>query len=183
MHNAVQIKINLLETETGNQYRVIYWGLAILVFAIMGILAGYFYESQSRELARLQDINTKLKANVTQYNSEMSTLKPILELEKDIADKSKKVEATEKMQVSYAKIITEIDKVIPPQVIIVEVNIKAQKVVVTGFGPDHSRVAKLLEGLKGSSRFKNVTVLASQMDETSNEAKFTIEMDWEAEKK
>jgi len=41
----------------------------------------------------------------------------------------------------------------------------------TGFSPDHS--------LKGSFMFKNVTVLASKMDEKINEAKFTMEIEVE----
>ena len=49
----------------------------------------------------------------------------------------------------------------------------------TGFSPDHSQVARLLEGLKGSFMFKNVTVLASKMDEKINEAKFTMEIEVE----
>jgi len=183
MENPLRININLLEPQPRVQSRVISYGLGFLVLAVLGGLSGYFYMLQSRELTNQQAVNTKLKAELKQYEKEMTIFKPLQEMTNEMTSKSKKVQELEKMQVSYADVMMEIDKIVPPTVIMAGVEIKAGKVIMAGFSPEHSQVARLLEGLKGSSKFKNVTVLASQMNEETNEVEFTLEMDWEAEKK
>ncbi|MDD3364779.1 MAG: PilN domain-containing protein [Syntrophomonas sp.] len=183
MQNLVQININLLEQAAVNKLRLLYWGFGFMIMAIIVSVAGYSYMSLNEELNNQKIVNADFKLEVKKYNAEILGLKPIQELEKEMARKSQEVDEIEKEQVSFSNLITEIDKVIPPKVVIVGVEIKAQKVVVTGFSPDHSQVARLLEGLKGSSRFKNMTVLSSKMDEKIDEAKFTMELDLEAEKK
>jgi Tfp pilus assembly protein PilN len=183
MQKPVQININLLETKPRFQSPIFYGVLGIIVFTMLAGFAGFFYMWQSRELDKQQAVNNQLKAEVKKHEKEMAIFRPIQEMNKDMAIRSQQVEELEKMRISHADIMREIDKVVPPKVIMVGIEIKAQKVVITGFSPDHSQVARLLDGLKSISRFKNVTVLASQMGEKNNEADFTIEMDWEGEKK
>jgi len=183
MESPLRININLLEPQPRVHSRVINYGLGFLVLAVIGGLSGYFYMLQSHELTNQQALNTKLKAELKQYEKEMTVFKPLQEMGSEMNTKSQKVQELEKMQVSYADAMMEIDKIIPARVIMVGVEIKGGKVIMTGFSPEHSQVARLLDGLKGSSRFKNVTVLASQMNEKTNEVEFTLEMDWEAEKK
>lgn len=179
MQDLVQININLLEREDVNNLRLLYWGLMFMMMAIFGGLTGFSYMSLSKEFNYQQAVNADLKSEFKKYDNEMLVLKPILEMKKEIARKSQEVIEIEKEQLSYRDVIAEIDKVVPPKVLIVGVDIKALKVVMTGFSPDHSQVARLLEGLKGSFMFKNVTVLASKMDEKINEAKFTMEIEVE----
>lgn len=183
MQSQIPININLLEPSPRSSHRFNYYVLGFLILAITGVLTGYFYILQNRELANQQALNTELKTEVQKYEKEMAIFKPIEELSKEIASKNQKVNSLEKTQESYAKVMMEIDKALPSKVIVAGVEIKGQKIVLTGFSPDHSQVARLLDGLKRSTIFKNVTVLGSKINEKTNEAEFTIDMDWEAEKK
>ncbi len=183
MQNFIQININLLERESVNKLRLIYWGFGFMIMAIIVGLAGLSYMSLHKELDSQQVLNVDLKSEVRRYNAEIVKQKPIQDMEKEMTRKSQEVVEVEKEQVSFSDVINEIDRVVPPNVLIVGMDIKAQKVVVTGLSPDHSQVARLLEGLLGSSRFNNVTVLASKMDEKIEEAKFSIQLDLKAEKK
>jgi Tfp pilus assembly protein PilN len=183
MKTPTEININLLEPQPWVQPRMFYWGLLISALAVMVIIVGYLFILQNRQLTDQQAINTKLKAETKNHEKDMNIFKPIEEMSKEMASRGQKVEALEKMRVSYLEVITEIDKVVPANIMMAGIDIKAQTVIMNGFSPDHSQVARLLEGLKASPRFKNVAVLSSQIDEKTNEAKFTVEMDWEAEKK
>ncbi|PKM78586.1 MAG: hypothetical protein CVU90_00895 [Firmicutes bacterium HGW-Firmicutes-15] len=182
MQDLVQININLLKREDVYNSRLLYWGLGFVIMAIIGVMTGVGYMSLSKDLKYQQAVNADLKSEYQKYDNEMVALTPILEMKKEIDRKSQEVINIQKEQVSFSDVISEIDKVLPPEVIMLGVDIKAQKVVVTGFSPDHSQVARLLKGLKGSFRFNNVTIL-SKMDEKTDEAKFTIELTLEAEKK
>ncbi len=183
MKIPTEININLIEPEPWVKPCVLYWGLGISAVVFISIIAGYFFVLQNRQLNEQQAINTKLKAEVISYQNDINIFKPIEEMSKEMASKSQKVEAIEEMRVSYLEVIMEIDKVVPANIIMAGIDIKAKKVIMNGFSPDYGQVARLLEGINANPRFKNVSVLSSQIDEKTDEAKFTVEMDWEAEKK
>lgn len=183
MNGAMQTNINLLETKTDGQLRIICGGLGIVLLLVMGGLSLYWYLSLSREIVYQQTMNTNLKAEVKKIGAEIEAVKPIQEMEKETTARSQKVKALQELQVSHLELRNEIDKLIPSGMLLVTVNINLPKVVVNGFCAEHSLEARFLDNLKTSSRFKNVTVLTSDMDENTKEAKFTMEMDWEGAEK
>jgi Tfp pilus assembly protein PilN len=183
MQDFVQININLLQREAVSKLRLLYWGFGFMIMAIIIGLAGFNYMSLNQELNRQRVVNATLKTDIKRFNIEMLGLKPIMELEKEMARKSQEVVEIEKEQFSFSKVIMEIDKVVPPEVLIVGVDINARKVIVTGFSYSHSQIARLLEGMNGNSRLKNAEVLSSVMDEKNDEVKFTMELNLQAEDK
>ena len=49
--------------------------------------------------------------------------------------------------------------------------------------PYYSNISRMLEGIKASPTFTNVALLSSEMNENTNEVKFTLEIEWEAAQK
>jgi len=180
---AMQTNINLLERKPGIQLRIVYGGVGLLVLLILSGLAFYLYVSLSREIAYQQTLNANLKSEIAKIETEINAGKPIQEMEKEIAARSQNVKALEDKQVSHSELRNEIDKALPSGMLLIAVNISLPKVAVNGFCADHSLEGRFLDNLKANARFKNVTVLTSEMDEKTKEAKFTIEMEWEGEKK
>ena len=182
MESPLELKINLLEPKPRVRIPIIL-GLGFFLFALMVIMTVWFYTWQSRELSSQQTEKERLKTEIESYEQMFLVLKPIQEIEAAISIKNKEAATLAEIKMSYADIINEIDKVIPPEVTMVEIDIKPPRVVLTGFSPGHSVVARLLAGIKTSPRFTGVVLLTSEMKENSNEAQFTMEMEWEAEKR
>lgn len=183
MPDLVQININLLVRKDSNKVRPVYWGIGFILLAIIGGLTGFGYISLSKELSQQQMVNAELQSKINRYNDEIAGLKPIREMERELVRKSQEVVEIEKGLVSYSDLIAAIDKAEPPKVLVVGLDIKAPKTVVNGFSPDHSHIARMIEGLQNSFGYENLTLLTSIINEEIDESKFALELDLAVEKK
>jgi len=182
MARLVHLNINLLQPK--NQVQVSkMWCLVLLVLVLTATLFSYYFLRQSREIKGQQAENMRLKAEIISYENEIAVFEPIQNMEQEISVKSEVVTGLEKTKVSYAGVINELDRVKPTQIIIVAEEINPTRVVVNGFSPDHSNVSLMVEGIKSSPVFTKVALLASDMNETTNEVQFTLELEWGADHK
>jgi Tfp pilus assembly protein PilN len=156
------------------------WTLVIIFLAIMAVLFTYLFIFQSRELNSEQDENANLKTAINSCENEMTGYQPIQALEQEMLIKSDEVAALNKNRVSYAGVMNELDKVSPPPIIIVEAEITPPKLTVNGFSPDYGNLIKMLEGIEVSPIFTRVALLSSEINENTNEVKFTLEIEMEA---
>ncbi len=177
--SKAQININLLVPKEPHNTRLLYWGTGFIIMAIIGGLIGFAYTSLIKELNHQKVVNTELKSVLNKYNNEIVRQKPIRDLQIELARQSQAVADIQKEQVSYSSLITALDEVKPPELLVVGLDIKAPKIVMNGFSPDHSQIARLMEGLQRDLGFDHVEVLTSVTDEESGEAKFTLELAWE----
>jgi len=179
MPRLVELNINLLQAKTraGMSQR---WASVLIFLALMAALFSYLLISQSREIGSQQVENMRLRAAIKSCENEMMGYKPMQALEQEMSMKSKEVAAIEKTRVSYADVFNELDKVKPPQIIIVGAEIRPKRMAANGFSPYYSNISRMLEGIKASPIFTNVALLSSEMNENTNEVKFTLEIEWEA---
>jgi|GEM_PF-2677840 len=178
MQIPVQVNINLLPREPVNRWRWYYWGLSLALMLILGGLTAYYDVSRGRELNHLQVVNADLKAQVNEYEQEIAQTIPLDDVEKLINQKYQEIKLVEISKQSYVDVWDCIDRAVPAQVLVVEVEINAKKVFITGFSPDHEQLAGFLQSLERNPNFKNVVSLSTRMDERSNEVSFSIEVNW-----
>lgn len=182
MQRPVELRINLLQTKKRVQVPKM-WGLVIVLLVLISTLFSYYFLLQSREISSQQIENMRLKAEIKRYENEIVVLKPMQAMEQKITFKSEEVAAIEKTKISYADVINELDRVKPTQIIIVGAEITPTRLIANGFSPDHSNVSRMVEGIKSSPIFTTVILLSSEMNENTNEVKFTLEIEWGAGQK
>lgn len=180
MERPADFKINLLQPKTRPQGSKML-SLVIILLALTAILFNYYYLLQSRAINSQQVKNMQLKAEIKGYENENAVLKPMQAMEQELTIKSEEIAAIEK--VPFVDVMNELGRVKPPPIIIVEAEIKPPLVVVNGFSPDYRNVSQMLEGIKSSPIFTKVALLSSDMNESTNEVKFTVEVEWEASPK
>jgi hypothetical protein len=182
MPRLAELNINLLPSK--KRVRIsIYWVSVPAFLAFMSALIIYLVIAQNRALGSQEVENMRLKAALESCENEMTAYQPVQALEKEMTIKSEEVETIEKTKVSYAEVMNELDKIKPAEIIIVGAEIKPPRVIVNGFSPDHSNVSRMVEGIKASPIFTNVVLLSSEMNENTNEVKYTLEIEWEAAQK
>ena len=182
MPRLVELNINLLQAKTRVRMSK-KWTSMLIFLALMAALFTYLLISQSREISSQQVEKMRLRAAIKSCENEMMGYKPMQAMEQEMTMKSEEVAAIEKTRVSYADVLNELDKVKPPQIIIVGAEISPPRMVVNGFSPYYSNISRMLEGIKASPVFTNVALLSSDMNENNNEVKFTLEIEWEAAQK
>jgi len=182
MDRPGQIKINLLEHAVRIKPSVYYWGLAMLLAAALISCSGYFYMGYKRDLAVLQAEKAEIVKQLSSLEAANSELASLQASEHAIQVKRKTVEKLHGLNVSHTEFINEVDCAVPPLITMVGVEITGSRVVLTGFGPNHSQLARLMEGLKNIPRVENVSVFFSELNEKTNEVRYKIEMNWGTEK-
>ena len=182
MPRLFELNINLLPAKTRVRMSK-KWALMLIFLVLMAALFTYLSISQSREIGSQQVENVRLRAAIKSCENEMRGYKPMQAMEQEMIMKSEEVAAIEKTRVSYADILNELDQVKPPQIIIVGAEISPTRMVVNGFSPYYSNISQMLEGIKASPIFTNVALLSSDMNENTNEIKFTLDLEWEAAQK
>jgi Tfp pilus assembly protein PilN len=181
MDRPGQININLLEHADRIKPSIYYWALVMLLAAALLSCSGYFYLGYQADLARLQAEKAEITQQLSSLAAASSELASIQTSEQAIQVKRKTVEKLHGLNISHTEFINEIDRAVPPLITMVEVEITGSKVVLTGYSPDHTQVARLMEGLKNIPRAENVTVFVSELNEKTNEVKYKIEMNWGTE--
>ncbi len=182
MPRLVELNINLLPAKTRVRMSQ-KWSSVLIFLVLMAALFTYLLISQSREISSQQNENMRLRDAIKRCENEMMGYEPMQAMEQEMIMKSEEVAAIEKTRLSYADVFNELDQVKPPQIIIVGAEISPPRMVVNGFSPDHSNVNRMVEGIKASPIFTNVALLSSEMNENTNEVKFTLEIEWEAAQK
>jgi len=182
MPRLAELNINLLPPK--NRVRMSkLWTSVIMALAFLAVLFTCFWMWQSRALSTQEVENMRLKADLKSCEDQMTFYQPVQAMEQNSTIKVKELESIEKARVSYTSVINELDRVKPDQIIIVGAEIKPPRVIVHGFSPDHSNVSRMLEGIKASPIFNNVTLLSSEMNENTSEVQFIMEIEWEAAQK
>lgn len=182
MERPVKLNINLLQPKNRIQVSKM-WSLVIMILVILVILFNYYYLLQTRAITSHQAENTRLKMDIKSYESDIAVFKPVQALEQEIIIKSERVAAIERTKVSFADVMNELERIKPSAIIIVGAEIKPPLLMVNGFSPDYINVSQMLEGIKSSQIFNKVALLSSDMNENTNEVKFTVEIEWEASQK
>ncbi|MCX5780426.1 MAG: hypothetical protein NTV45_06335 [Firmicutes bacterium] len=178
-----QVNINLLERVDRVQDRFIYGGLGLLLAAVLWGWSGYYFVAHSQELNRIEQDNNTLKYQISSIASDNIVLASVQADETERLVDRQAVETLESHNVSYAELIYEIDRAIPTTTTMVGVETVGSRVILTGFSPDHYQVARLMEGLKKIPGINHVAVFLSAMNENTNEVKYSVELNWEAEKR
>lgn len=182
MDKPVKLYINLLPPP--KRFKVNRTaGSIILIIALLGILSASVFIIQEREINRGESENTRLQAILDNYEKEIIPFEPLQAVEQDITQKGEQISAIEKNRLSHLSAINEVDKARPETVTIVTVEIRSAKVVLNGFSPDHLTVSRMLDYLKASSLFNEVTLLTSELNEETNEVHFILEIEREAGQK
>jgi Tfp pilus assembly protein PilN len=181
MPGKAVVNINLLEPSGLVSVRVLRWGLGLFMLAIISLGVCYFMIIQSRQLKLLQADNLRLQAEANNNQAVMAWPQPLQVERQELTDIGPVLQNLEESRLSYVEIIDEIDRVIPPGVTIVEIELKPALVALTGFSADHSQVADLLEGLKESPEFGAVSLFKSEANGQTEEDQFRLEIVWEAE--
>lgn len=181
MDRPQQININLLERRERIQAHIVYLGLGMLLTAAILVWSGNYYVGHSRVIIQLQAENADLNNQLASNSQENVLLAFNQDNETKRIVKKQTVKSLELRRVSYTELINEIDRVIPPSITMVGFDAKGNRVILTGFSPDHTQVARLMEGLKNIACLHNFNIFDSELNEQTNEVKYTIELDWEAE--
>ena len=158
-----EIRINLFEQDlrvfSGHKNIVISLFIGLLILS--GML--YSYQYTKIQLKSLQTENDRLRDEYHQAGSLLQDL----EANKSSGDLLKKkvnsVLSIQKNQTSTLEILEEIEKTMPPGIILIEMEIKIEKVTFKGFAPDHTSEALLVCGLRSSELFGDIIMVVSNI--------------------
>lgn len=158
------------------RYRI----LITILFSSTLILCGSgFYLWCNSQIIDQQSENNELKSKINSQTLELELYNPGQMMEMEVFQKERQVDMIAKPVVSHAYIYTEVQRIIPAQILITEMEIKESKVKILGFCPDHHYVASFIQALNSISTLGNVSLVSSIMNENLDQVKFNIEIEWE----
>ena len=174
------IYINLLKRDTSRLIKNSIIISAILIFLIPAGLIGMQYRLALDQLAREQNINTGIKAEIEAKQISWELLKANQELKNHIQKKNQAVEEAEKSRVSYIRVLDTIEQAVPGTTILLEkIEIKDRDLIMNGCFYEPTDFTQFLLALNQNPLIKNIKVLSSNIEE--NKGIFTLHMEWEAE--
>lgn len=179
MERLADLNINLIPSSKRTRVPKHTAGAFVMLFLLL-LLFTYFYISQHKILVNQQAENENLKASLESFRREEKIYEPVKIMDQAIYVKRKEIETLTKNRLPYAEVMNEIDRIRPEAIIIVGAEINSKRVILNGYSPDLSEISRMLENAKSSSGLADVALLTSEKNETTDEVKFTLEIEREA---
>ncbi len=171
-----EIRINLIEKdhEVFSRRKNIVIGLFIVLFMLSGIIYSYCYTRA--ELKAVQDENGRLKDEYARAELLLQDLEENKSSSDLLEEKMNSVLYIQKSQTSTLEILNEIEKNLPPDIELSEIEVRVDKVTLKGFAPAHTPEALLLSSLGNSELFADVIMISSNMNEKAGAVLFEVEV-------
>ncbi len=180
MAKIAELNINLIPSPQRKRMPKYVTGGLILLLLLMLFLID-FYITRHNNLVNQRAENQSLHALLEISQNEETIYEPVKNLDQSINSKRNEIEAITKNRLSYAEAMNEIDRIKPESIIIIRVEIIPQRVILNGYSPNYSEISRMLANLKSSHGLADVVLLSSEMNDTSDEVQFTLEIEREAQ--
>ncbi|MEA4923976.1 MAG: PilN domain-containing protein [Syntrophomonadaceae bacterium] len=180
MAKAAELNINLIPSPQRKRMpKHVAGGLILLLLLVLSLAD--FYISRHSNLVSQQAENQSLQAWLEISQSEEKIYEPVEKLDQSVNSKRNEIAAITKNRLSYAEAMSEIDRITPEAITIIGVEIIPQRVILNGYSPSYSEISRMLANIKSSHGWADVALLSSEMSDTADEVKFTLEIEREAQ--
>lgn len=179
------IKINLLETDRQSEQKpTIILVSLVVVLAILGLMGG-MYAISLGHLHSEQATNDSLKERYGNYQKRDNVLQMERQTAEAIANKQKMIEVLEASQISYLDLMAEVEKASPEGIRLYNLDMEANKIIITGSTKDGSDLAVMLAGLRASPWFKKIKTVSISDEGKAGDGylRFDIAYEWEVVRK
>jgi|GEM_PF-4589193 len=181
MSSGQVIKINLIKKDRGRLKRNIIRVISVILVGLLGGGMGYFYYLALQDLKIEKTKNQQLQEQLSHYKDAEDILKSYQELKHDLNRKNKIVKSLESLTIPYGPFLQEIERTIPPEIVLTDLQLEYTKLQLQGNAPDHSSVARFVAGLEECSRFKSVGLIFSDSSQARGRIMFEILVNWGGE--
>jgi len=171
-----EIRINLIEKDLRVFGGIKNIGIGLFIGSLMlsGIL--YSYQYTRALLESLQIENERLRDEYRQAGLLLQDLEANKSSGNLLKKKINSVLSIQKSQTSTLEILEEIEKTMPPGMILIEIEIRMEKVTIKGYAPAHTSEALLLCGLRSSELFGEIIMVGSNVSEKDGRVLFEVAM-------
>ncbi|MDD2510230.1 MAG: PilN domain-containing protein [Syntrophomonas sp.] len=180
MRRHSRISINLLNKAEVNKQKVAFIsGIIVLLLLSGGMYC--FYHSAHQEMLLQEKHNKNLQARAQELLPLAFAGRIQEEQEENAWQRRKILDETRLQQISYVEIFKEIERSIPPGVVILGIEIEKGRIAIQGLAADHQELSFLMAGMRGKSSFGYPKLLSSNINEDGQELEFRVEVNWGGE--
>lgn len=175
MRRYTGIAINLLEKEGIKSKRMVcILGLLFLLLLCGGMALSY--RSVHGEMLQEQRLNKQLKEEAGKLSS-LSREGTMEEKQgENISRKDKLLKELYRQEVSYLAAIREIEKNLPPGVILGGIEMEKGRIILQGYAADHQELSLLVSALREKTFWGEPSMLNSSVVEDREELEFNLEI-------
>lgn len=177
-----EININLLPHDS-KKHRALLVATAIaFISAILLLIMVIIYFNQAEQISRARTLNRQLNQEITKYQPAQAAFAHDLALEKQLSAQEKMVQNLNDPGLPASRMLEQISRTLPARVEAISISLSGNDIVVKGYAPDFTSVARVTAAMRTSSNFDDAKIINSSVEEDSGEITFEIDVTWKGAK-